>query len=60
LVFLIHTKNDCITSNAENTTAAQPNAFLNEIFVHPLLFTKKGRSAFYRADTCQDQLHTTQ
>jgi len=53
-----HYKNNCITSHAENTTAVQPNAFLNEI--HQLLFTNKGRLGFHSANICQGQLQTPQ
>jgi len=53
-----HYKSNCITSHAENTTAFQPNAFINEI--HQLLLTNKGRSASHSGNICQGQLQTPQ
>jgi len=51
-------KNDCFISQAQNTTAFQPNGFLTGI--HWLLVTSKGRSALPSAKHCQGQRQNPQ
>jgi hypothetical protein len=48
-------KNICIISDAQNTTALQPNVFLTRI--HCLLDTKNGRSPFPSAKSTANSSH---
>ena len=52
------TQNNCIISNAQNTTALQPNVYLAAN--HRLLVTNKGQSACRKAHNCHRQLLTPQ